>query len=83
MTEAPTKTGIHDKLVHIMKAYLGPAGERFLDRQIEFHLNKKPRDIELEDVDQLKEWVKVSLALLTEDKPLVDRCIAEIETLKG
>ena len=76
------KDDLYHKLIAVMKKYLGPAGTRFLDRQIEFHLDKKPEEITSNDIDQFKEWVKVSLALLTEDKKLVDACIAEIEGLK-
>lgn len=80
-TASPSMTDIHDQLVAIMRDYLGPAGERFLDRQIRFHLQKDPKTVNHEDVGQLKEWVKVSLALLTEDKRLVDDCIARLEAL--
>lgn len=82
MTNSNTKPQLHEKLVDIMNEYLGPAGERFIDRQIEFHLNKKPSEINVNDIDQLKEWIKVSLALLTEDKKLVDNCIARLDNLK-
>lgn len=82
MTQAHNGGDLHSQLVTIMSDYLGPAGERFIDRQIEFHLEKKPKEINPKDIDQFKEWVKVSLALLTEDKKLVDSCIVRIEKLK-
>lgn len=78
-----TDSALHEKLVDIMHDYLGPAGERFIDRQIEFHLKKEPSEIRDSDIDQFKEWVKVSLALLTDDKSLVDKCIVRIEALKS
>lgn len=82
MTTPHNNTSLHGSLVSILSDYLGPAGERFLDRQIEFHLNIKPEAVDKADLDKLEEWVKVSLALLTEDKSMVDKCIDRIDSLK-
>jgi hypothetical protein len=65
--------------VAIVQDYLGPAAERFMTRQIEFHLKKKPDEITKEDVEKLTEWVRVSLGLLTEDKKVVDECVQRLQ----
>lgn len=78
---AKTKAVLYDNLSLIIEDYLGPAGDRFLSRQINFHLDKKPEQITKSDLDQLTEWIKVSLALLTEDKKIVDECIDRIGKL--
>jgi hypothetical protein len=67
MTEA-----LYQQLVSITEEYLGPAAKRFIDRQIEFHLEKPPVDVNQADISKLAEWGKVSLGLLTEDKKMVD-----------
>lgn len=72
---------LHDALVGIIEEYLGPAGERFLDRQIKFHLKKPVQSVTAKDIKTLREWIKVSLALLTNNKKLVDECDGRIAEL--
>lgn len=80
----PTKaSSLHDALADIVEEYLGPAGERFLDRQIKFHLKKPAQSVTAEDVETLREWIKVSLALLTNNKKLVDECDIRISKLSN
>ena len=63
---------IYQQAVEITKDYLGPAAERFINRQILFHLQKEPNLLTKKDIPQLAEWVKVSIAVLTDDKKMVD-----------
>lgn len=63
---------IYQQALVITRDYLGPAAERFLSRQINFHLQKEPELLTKRDIPQLAEWVKVSIAILTEDKSMVD-----------
>lgn len=65
-------TTLYHQAVQITKDYLGPAAERFISRQITFHLQKDPEKLTKKDIPQLAEWVKVSIAILTEDKKMVD-----------
>ncbi len=51
--------------------YLGPAARRFIDRQIENHLDKKPDDLTVKDLLSLVDWIRVAVSLLTEDTKLV------------
>lgn len=69
-----------DEVIEITEDYLGPAADRFIKRQITFHLGKSPEQLQRSEIPKLTEWVKVSLALLTDDKAMVDKC--EIELLK-
>lgn len=63
---------LFDALVAIAEEYLGPAAKRFMSRQITHHLNKKPAEITLDDLPKLVEWVRITIALLTEDKTMVE-----------
>jgi pyridoxine 5'-phosphate synthase PdxJ len=63
---------VYKQVTDITRDYLGPATERFLDRQITFHLKKDPRRLTAEDIPKLAEWVKVSIAILTDDRSMVD-----------
>ena len=75
-------TNIYHQALAITKDYLGPAAERFIARQITFHLQKEPELLAKEDISQLAEWVKVSIAILTEDKQMVDDFTKRIFKLK-
>jgi hypothetical protein len=68
-------------VVKVTEDYLGPSADRFIARQIEFHLNKKPEDLTKKDLRNLVQWVKVSIGLLTEDRKMVDSCSDRIAKL--
>ena len=74
---------LFDKVVAITEEYLGPAAPRFITRQISFHLNKSPQELIEGDIPELAEWTKVTLALLTEDKNLVQEYAAKIIRLQA
>ncbi len=57
-----------DKILKITIEYIGPAAERFLERQAERHLNGlKFSDIERKDLPELAKWVKISAGLLVDN----------------
>ena len=64
-------TGLYNEVVDLTKSYLGPAAERFITRQIKTHLNKNPEELSPEDLAKLADWIKVAIALLTEDAQIV------------
>lgn len=69
------------RVIDITTEYLGPAADRFVKRQITFHLEKKPEEVTANDLPKLTEWIKVSLGLLTEDKSMVDACEQKLLSL--
>lgn len=73
--------GLYKNILGIAEDYLGPAAQRFIDRQIAFHLHKNPQEITKADVANLAEWVSVSLASLTEDTDAVKNCSDRISDL--
>jgi len=68
----------YTKIVAIISESLGPASERFVNRQISFHLEKKPEDLTKEDVTKMAEWIRAPLNLLTSDTSLVDDVVNRI-----
>ncbi|MDB5186394.1 MAG: hypothetical protein JWL85_917 [Candidatus Saccharibacteria bacterium] len=62
---------LYHQAVEIARDYLGPAGERFMSRQIQNHLEKPPTELKKEDLEKLAAWIKLSLAYLTEDSKLI------------
>jgi hypothetical protein len=71
----PTATDnkLYSDVVQVTQDFLGPAAQRFIDRQIKTHINKDPHDLTASDIQKLAEWLKVAIALLTEDEQTVNR----------
>lgn len=63
---------VKGQLLEVSSDYLGPAAERFIDRQISTHLHKRPEHVSRQDVTKLVDWLRLSFALLTNDVGLVD-----------
>jgi hypothetical protein len=77
------KTELKDQILAVSQDYLGPAAERFIDRQIATHLGKDPKQITRADLDKLVDWIKLSFALLTKDGRLVDEYIGRLQLIAG
>lgn len=75
--EAP----LYKQVVDTTTSYLGPAAERFIARQIETHLNKRPEEITPKDLAQLVDWIKIAIALLTDDGKVVEEFSARLMKL--
>lgn len=69
---AVNKNAVYEEIVEVLYDFLGPASERFLDREIESHLKKKPEDITKADIPKIHEWSRLAIALLAEDQKTVD-----------
>lgn len=65
------KAQLYQEVVDITTSYLGPAAERFITRQIKTHLHKNPDQLSPEDIAKLVDWIKIAIALLTEDDKTV------------
>jgi hypothetical protein len=66
------KTPLYVATVAVSREYLGPAGERFMRRQIEMHLRIKPEELSHEHIPKLIIWSKLAFSMLTEDQDYVD-----------
>ena len=69
------------QLTNIIRDYLGPAAERFLNRQIEFYLNKTTRDLSRDDIERLSVGIRNALRILTRDERLIDEAARRIKGL--
>lgn len=67
-----TKQSLYEQVVNVTMEYLGPAAERFITRQIKTHIGKEPEDLTEDDLEKLVDWIKLAIALLTEDTEMVD-----------
>lgn len=63
---------LYDQIIRISEEFLGPAGERFMRRQIEAHLTVRPEDIEPKHIPKLVDWVQLMFAMITDDTKIVN-----------
>lgn len=71
----------YQKVVDITEEYLGPAADRFIRRQCEFHLNKSAEQINKRDLPKLAYGVGIALGLLVDDKETVNKAVKQISTI--
>jgi hypothetical protein len=72
---------LYEQVIGITEEYLGPAADRFIARQISFHLGKQPQNLMRSDLPKLIEWARITLSLLTEDTRLVDEYVEKLTEL--
>ncbi|MGH7237134.1 MAG: hypothetical protein ACREGF_01215 [Candidatus Saccharimonadales bacterium] len=72
---------LYDKVVRVTHVYLGPAADRFIDRQIQNHLSKKPQELSREDLSKLIDWIRVAVSFLTEDSEIIEEYISQLGKL--
>lgn len=66
---------VRQQIITISRDYLGPASERFIDRQVETHLKKPVDEITRNDIVKLVEWIRLAFALLTNDSREVEEYV--------
>lgn len=76
-------TYLYDRMVEVTTDYLGPAAQRFIDRQIQNHLKIEPGQIQPADIPKLIEWIRAAISILTDDSGLVDEYASRLEELVG
>lgn len=58
---------LYKQAVEVSEEYLGPAGERFIRRQISMHLGIEPEELHRNDLDKLINWAGLAFALITDN----------------
>jgi hypothetical protein len=72
---------VYDQVVKVTHVYLGPAAERFIDRQVQNHLHKEPAAITTEDLSKLIDWIGMAVSLLTDDTGIIEEYISRLRKL--
>lgn len=72
---------LYDEVVRVTHVYLGPAADRFIDRQVQNHLHKAPNELSQSDLDRLIDWIRAAMSLLTEDSEIVEEYTRQLERL--
>ena len=76
---AHSNNSIYRQVVAISHTYLGPASERFIDRQIISHLNKQPQELQQNDIHKLIDWIRIAVSFLTEDSDLIEEYVHQLK----
>lgn len=76
-----TDNTVYQEVVRVSHVYLGPAAERFIDRQIKNHLNKRPADLQAGDIHKLIDWIRIAVSFLTEDGDLVEEYVHQLKQI--
>lgn len=74
-------SALYAQVIAVTEDYLGPSAKRFIDRQIENHLQKKPENLTKKDLSTLNDWIIAVVALLTEDEELLAEYSNRLESL--
>jgi hypothetical protein len=81
MTEEATREDYYDKILSIIKDYLGPAADRFISRQIHLHIKKDPQDLQRSDIPMLAIRIRSGLLVLTRDETVVEEAFRRLVAL--
>ena len=73
---------LYGRVINITRIYLGPAADRFIDRQVRNHLQKDPDRLVKGDLVDLIDWVRVAMGYITEDDRLTDEYISRLKVLQ-
>ncbi|HPB67906.1 MAG TPA: hypothetical protein PLT76_01455 [Candidatus Omnitrophota bacterium] len=71
----------YDKVYKECEVYFGADTKRFLDRQIECHINKTAQTLDYSDREMLAKWIRISGGLIL-SKEEAEELSAKILTLK-
>lgn len=72
---------LYYQTVQVTEEYLGPAGERFIRRQITTHLNIEPEELRSKDLTKLIDWTTIAFALMTKNAKDIDAFTKDLKSL--
>lgn len=72
---------LYRKAVRVSEEYLGPAGERFIRRQISTHLHIEPERLDKSKLSQLVDWSSIAFALVTSNEDDIDSFTQDLKAL--
>ena len=81
MSSMTDSSSVYQRVVRITHIYLGPAADRFIDRQVQSHLHKEPEKLSAADLALLTDWIRVAVSLLTDDEEIIEEYINQLQLL--
>lgn len=65
-------TNLYTKVVEVSEEFLGPAGERFIRRQVQTHFDIAPESLQRRHLPELVDWIKLTFTMVTSDATVVN-----------
>lgn len=81
MSPASANPNLYKQVIAIAEDYFGPAAPRFIERIINNHFHKSPNNLKAGDLPELTEWVRLTLAVLTEHESEVEELTERLSNL--
>jgi hypothetical protein len=78
---ASPNPSVYQRVVQITHIYLGPAADRFIDRQVQNHIHKEPSKLTIGDLEMLIDWIRVAVSLLTDDSEIVEEYVTQLQRI--
>jgi hypothetical protein len=72
---------IYQSVTDIAEDYFGPAAPRFVQRLAVNHLGKQPDKITPKDLQELVDWMKLTLAMLTDNEKVITEFSGRLDLL--
>lgn len=72
---------LYRQAVKVTEVYLGPAGERFIRRQISTHLKIEPESLDKRNLSKLVDWSSIAFALVTNNPDDIDSFAQDLKAL--
>ena len=72
---------LYHQIVNVTEDYLGPAGERFIRRQITTHLNMEPESLDKKNLPKLIDWSSIAFAMVTNNSKDIDSFKRDLTSL--
>ena len=69
---------LYELVIQKSREYIGPAAERFIQRQITTHLGITPQTLTRNDLIELIDWVKPTFSLLTQDQERIEAYVNDL-----
>lgn len=77
------KLPLYQEVIGIAEDYFGPAASRYIDRLIIGHLGKRPQQLRRKDLPELFSWVKLTVAMVTDESPLIEEFMIRLDKLQN
>ncbi len=73
---------LYDNLLEVARPYLGPAAEKFVQRQITTHLCVSPKQLTGQNLEELSKWCLISGKLVMAEAK-AQEFSQKVKSLKG
>jgi hypothetical protein len=73
---------LYQEVIVIAEDYFGPAAPRYIDRLITGHIGKQPQQLRHKDLPELFSWVKLTVAMVTDEEPVIEEFMHRLVALQ-